>query len=71
VRVTSNTTNHGLAYSVRSGSRCALRPRYVDLDVSIDGRGHHFQHILQVHSDFPTPDLQKVFANESNGFRPV
>jgi hypothetical protein len=30
----------------------------------IDARGHHFQHHLYVHSDFPNADLQKVFANK-------
>jgi hypothetical protein len=30
----------------------------------IDARGHHFQQLLQVHSDFPNADLQKVFANK-------
>jgi hypothetical protein len=29
----------------------------------IDARGHHFQHVVQVHSDFPKADLQKVLAN--------
>jgi hypothetical protein len=33
-------------YTVRSESRCALRLRYVDLTVSIDASGHHFQHVL-------------------------
>jgi hypothetical protein len=40
-------------YTVLSESRCVVRLRYVDLVVSIDARGHHFQHLLQVHSDFP------------------
>jgi hypothetical protein len=43
--------------TARSESRCALRLRYVDLvkrvQVCIDARGLHFQHILKVHSDFP------------------
>jgi hypothetical protein len=50
--------------TVRSESRCALRLRYVDLVVSIDARGHHFHHVLQVHSEIPNADLQKVFANK-------
>jgi hypothetical protein len=39
---------------VRSESRCALTLRYVNMVVSIhvDPRGHHFQHLLQAHSDF-------------------
>jgi hypothetical protein len=32
--------------AVRSESRCALRLRYVDLVVSIDARGRHFQHLF-------------------------
>jgi hypothetical protein len=30
----------------------------------ISARGHHFQYLLQVHSDFPKADLQKGFANK-------
>jgi hypothetical protein len=30
----------------------------------IDARGHHFQHLLKVHSNFPKADLQKVLANK-------
>jgi hypothetical protein len=30
----------------------------------IDAHGNHFQHLLQVHSEFPNADLQKVFANK-------
>jgi hypothetical protein len=30
----------------------------------IDARGHHFQHLLKVHSDFLNTDLQVVFANK-------
>jgi hypothetical protein len=30
----------------------------------IDARGHHFQQFLEVHSDFPKADPQKVFANK-------
>jgi hypothetical protein len=61
-----------LSHTVRSESRCSLRLRYVDLvQACIDTRGYHFQHNLQVHSDFPNADLQKVFANKLNGFRPV
>jgi hypothetical protein len=38
---------------VRSESRCALRLRYVDLvQTCTDARGHHFQHLLYVQSDF-------------------
>jgi hypothetical protein len=37
----------------------------------IDASGHHFQNLLQLHNDFPNADLQKVFANKFNGFKPV
>jgi arsenate reductase-like glutaredoxin family protein len=30
----------------------------------IDARGHHFQQLSKVHSDFPNADLQKVLANK-------
>jgi hypothetical protein len=30
----------------------------------IDACGHHFLHLLKVHSDFLNVDLQKVFANK-------
>jgi hypothetical protein len=30
----------------------------------IDARGHHFQQLLEVHSDFPNLDLKKVFSNK-------
>jgi hypothetical protein len=45
-------------------SHCALRQWYVDLVVSIDANGCHFQHQLYVHSDLPNADLQKVFVNK-------
>jgi hypothetical protein len=32
----------------------------------IDACGYHFQHFLQLHSDFLNADLQKVFANKIN-----
>jgi hypothetical protein len=32
--------------TVRSESRCALRLRYVDLVVTIEARGHHFQQLF-------------------------
>jgi hypothetical protein len=37
----------------------------VGVQACIDARGHHFQHLLLVHSDFPNPDLQKVSANKT------
>jgi hypothetical protein len=46
--------------TVRSESRFALGLRYMDLVVIIDAGGHHFQHLLEVHSDFPNLDLRKV-----------
>jgi hypothetical protein len=50
---------------VRSESRWARRLRYVDMILAcIDARGHHFQQLLYVHSDFPNADLHKVFANK-------
>jgi hypothetical protein len=56
---------HLVGFTVRSESRCALRLRYVDfVQACIDTRRHHFQHLLQAHSDFPNADLQKVFANK-------
>jgi hypothetical protein len=36
----------------------------IGVQAFIDARGHHFQHILQVHGDFPNADLQNVFANK-------
>jgi hypothetical protein len=57
--------------TVRSESRCALGLRYVRAQVCINARGHHFQHLLYVHSDFPNADLRKVFANKIKRFRPV
>jgi hypothetical protein len=54
--------------TVRSESRCALRLRYgmvrKRVQASIVARGHHFQHLILVHSDFPNADLQKVLANK-------
>jgi hypothetical protein len=35
----------------------------------IGARGHHFQHHLYVHSDFPNADTQKVFANKIKQFQ--
>jgi hypothetical protein len=70
--------NSGTAYditvfgasTVLSESRCALRLRYVDLvQACIDAHGHHIQHLLQMHSDFPNADLQKVFANKIKRFQ--
>jgi hypothetical protein len=54
-------------YTLYSESRCALRLRFANtiklVQACIDARGHHFQHLLKVHSDFPNADLQKVFAH--------
>jgi hypothetical protein len=49
---------------VRWKSLWALRLQHADLLFSIDARGHHLQHLLQVNRDFPNTDLQKVFANK-------
>jgi hypothetical protein len=46
---------------VLSERRCALRLR---VQTCIDARENHFQYLLQLHSDFPNTDLQKVFANK-------
>jgi hypothetical protein len=52
-------------YRVRSESLCALRLRYADLiQACIDARGRYFEHLLQVHIEFPSADLKKVLANE-------
>jgi hypothetical protein len=60
---TTRTNSH--IHTVSSESRCALMLRYVDLvQACIDPLGHHFQHLLQVHSDFPNADLEKGFANK-------
>jgi hypothetical protein len=37
---------NSFSYTVRSESRCGLRLRYVDLVVSIDAHGNHFQQLL-------------------------
>jgi hypothetical protein len=43
----SNTVRlHSSIYTVRSESRCPLRLRYVQVQVCIDARGHHFQQLL-------------------------
>jgi hypothetical protein len=34
------------------------------VQVCIEARAHHFQHLLKEHNDFPNADLQKVFANK-------
>jgi hypothetical protein len=49
---------------MRSESRCALRLRYGTVQACTDARGHHFQQLLLVHSDFSNADMQKVFANK-------
>jgi hypothetical protein len=53
-----------MSYTVRSESYCALRLLYGMVQAYIDARGHHFQHLLWVHSDFPKADFQKVIANK-------
>jgi hypothetical protein len=38
--------------------------KIIRVQACIDVRGHHFQHLLQVHNDFQNADLPSVFANK-------
>jgi hypothetical protein len=66
-RPSSRTKNLGLVWllsTVRCKVAVHLGVWVAYLDGALLARGHDFQHLLQVHSDFPTTDLQKVFSNK-------
>jgi hypothetical protein len=72
---TLNELKSAITAYVRNISQAYLQKMFANkikgVQACIDARGHHFQHFLQVHSDFPNEDLQKCLRIKLNGFRPV
>jgi hypothetical protein len=65
---TLNELKTAITAYIRNISQADLQKVFANtikrVQACIDARGHHFQHVLKVHGDFPNADLQKVFVNK-------
>jgi hypothetical protein len=61
-----NELKTAITAPIRNITQADLQKVFVNkirrIQACINARGHHFQHILKVHSDFPNADLQKVLV---------
>jgi hypothetical protein len=65
---TLNELKTAITVYIRNISQADLQKVFTNklkrVQACIDVRGHHFPHILLLHSDFPNGYLQKVFSNK-------